>query len=168
MEKLICSACGAPLTPDESQPFITCEYCDTAIDNKYYVAPAKPEPAPQPVQTAEGEQDETIETTAEAQEQEEGSQGGGLLRTLVGVGSALAATRLAKKRTVVQRPAASAVRTVHRTARPQPPAGHGMARTRSSSSVRPARPGPGRPSGGMGGRSMGRGPGPGRPGGRHR
>jgi len=36
MEKLICTACGAPLTPDTASPFLTCEYCDTSTPNPYY------------------------------------------------------------------------------------------------------------------------------------
>lgn len=37
MEKLICSSCGATLTPNSNQPFIVCEYCDTTVPNAYYV-----------------------------------------------------------------------------------------------------------------------------------
>lgn len=37
MEKIICSSCGATITPNTTQPFLTCEYCDTAIPNAYYV-----------------------------------------------------------------------------------------------------------------------------------
>ncbi len=36
MEKIICSSCGAPLTPNSTQPFLTCEYCDTTVPNAYY------------------------------------------------------------------------------------------------------------------------------------
>lgn len=37
MEKIICASCGATLTPNSSQPFLTCEYCDTTVPNAYYV-----------------------------------------------------------------------------------------------------------------------------------
>lgn len=37
MEKLICSSCGAAITPNTTQPILTCEYCDTSIPNAYYV-----------------------------------------------------------------------------------------------------------------------------------
>lgn len=37
MEKLICSSCGATLTPNATQPFLTCEYCDTTVPNTHYV-----------------------------------------------------------------------------------------------------------------------------------
>lgn len=36
MEKIICSSCGATLTPNNTQPFLTCEYCDTTVPNAYY------------------------------------------------------------------------------------------------------------------------------------
>ena len=36
MDKLLCTSCGAPLTPDAAQPYITCAYCDTAAPNPYY------------------------------------------------------------------------------------------------------------------------------------
>lgn len=37
MEKIICSSCGATLTPNSTQPFLTCEYCDTTVPNAHYV-----------------------------------------------------------------------------------------------------------------------------------
>lgn len=37
MEKIICSSCGATMTPNSTQPFLTCEYCDTTVPNTYYV-----------------------------------------------------------------------------------------------------------------------------------
>lgn len=37
MEKMICSSCGATMTPNTTQPFLTCEYCDTTVDNPHYV-----------------------------------------------------------------------------------------------------------------------------------
>ena len=36
MEKLICSCCCAAIVPTITQPFLTCEYCDTSIPNPYY------------------------------------------------------------------------------------------------------------------------------------
>ncbi|MBQ8554236.1 MAG: hypothetical protein IJ438_00040 [Clostridia bacterium] len=36
MEKLICSSCGATLTPNTTQAFLTCEYCDTTVPNAHY------------------------------------------------------------------------------------------------------------------------------------
>jgi len=36
MEKLICSSCGATLTPNNTQPFLTCEYCETTVPNAHY------------------------------------------------------------------------------------------------------------------------------------
>lgn len=38
MEKIICSSCGATMTPNTTQPFLTCEYCDTTVPNTYYNA----------------------------------------------------------------------------------------------------------------------------------
>lgn len=40
MEKLTCTACGATMTPNTVQPYLVCEYCDSAIENKYYDAAA--------------------------------------------------------------------------------------------------------------------------------
>lgn len=37
MEKMICSSCGATMTPNNTQPFLTCEYCDTTVTNPHYV-----------------------------------------------------------------------------------------------------------------------------------
>ena len=36
MEKMICSSCGATMTPNNTQPFLTCEYCDTTVANPHY------------------------------------------------------------------------------------------------------------------------------------
>lgn len=36
MEKIICASCGATMTPNNTQPFLTCEYCDTTVPNAYY------------------------------------------------------------------------------------------------------------------------------------
>lgn len=36
MEKIICSSCGATMTPNTTSPFLTCEYCDTTVPNAYY------------------------------------------------------------------------------------------------------------------------------------
>ena len=36
MEKIICASCGATLTPNTTQAFLTCEYCDTTVPNAYY------------------------------------------------------------------------------------------------------------------------------------
>ena len=36
MEKIICASCGATMTPNSTQPFLTCEYCDTTVPNAYY------------------------------------------------------------------------------------------------------------------------------------
>ena len=45
MEKIICSACGAAIVPNVTQPFLTCAYCDTAVNNPYYDASAAKEAA---------------------------------------------------------------------------------------------------------------------------
>ena len=53
MEKLLCSGCGAAIVPNNTQPFLTCEYCDTSMSNPYYdqsaatqaAEAAKPSPA---------------------------------------------------------------------------------------------------------------------------
>lgn len=37
MEKMICSSCGATMTPNNTQAFLTCEYCDTTVANPHYV-----------------------------------------------------------------------------------------------------------------------------------
>lgn len=37
MEKMICSSCGATMTPNNTQPFLTCDYCDTTVTNPHYV-----------------------------------------------------------------------------------------------------------------------------------
>lgn len=42
MEKLLCASCGATLNPDVNEPFITCEYCDTAVANPHYNGKAAP------------------------------------------------------------------------------------------------------------------------------
>ena len=168
MEKLVCAACGAPLTIDQSKPVIICEYCDTSIENKFYVPTPKIEPAPQPETPVQ----------AETELPEDEAEGGSLLKTLVGVGTAIAANRLRKRVSSAQQ---SAVRPVH------PPRNAAVPRTRypaaqvlrrgSESTVQTPRPSMPRPMGGMpsrdfGGRGHGgRGPGGhgGRgPGGRHR
>ena len=43
MEKMLCTSCGATLTPDVSAPFLTCAYCDTAVPNPHYDGTAAPE-----------------------------------------------------------------------------------------------------------------------------
>lgn len=40
MENLICSCCGAKLVPTTTNAFLTCEYCDSSVDNPYYDAAA--------------------------------------------------------------------------------------------------------------------------------
>lgn len=45
MEKLICSCCGAAMTPNVVQAYLTCEYCDTSIPNPRYDAAAAAEAA---------------------------------------------------------------------------------------------------------------------------
>ena len=45
MEKMICSACGAAIVPNVTQPFLTCAYCDTAVNNPYYDESAAKEAA---------------------------------------------------------------------------------------------------------------------------
>ena len=165
MEKLICSACGAPLTVTTAEPFLTCEYCDTAIENKYYVAPAQPaEPIAEPNAEPAGEE---VQQTV----QEDESSGGSLLQTLIGVGTTLAANSLRKRArntTVVRRaqPARPVLRTGHTAVphrHPEPPRTGGM-------TARPAHPGMSRTHGGRPSRPAGgRGPGGMRgPGGRHR
>lgn len=184
MEKLICSACGAPLAPNTNEPFLTCEYCDTTVANKYYAAP-EAEEAKAPAQETAAQAPETL-TDETVDETEETSFGGGLLKTLLGVGTVIAASsarsraRAAVRRTPVTR-TGSALRTPQRAVRiaphrhPEPP------RT-GSFGARPARPTQGVP--GRTGRSgsPGRSGGPGRagsmnrggrggmggPGGRHR
>ena len=162
MEKLVCTACGAPLQIDTNVPFITCEYCDTVVENKFYVAPA--------VKETEKEAEPAADTVVYEYdgEQAESESGGSLLKTILGVGTAIAANKLRQKTTAARRPvvrtatfgqAAGKIphqRTHRGTAprRPEPPhtGGPGM---------RPARPGSRRPSGGMRGPGMGgmRGPG---------
>ena len=164
MEKLICTACGAPLTPDTASPFLTCEYCDTAIENKYYVAPAAPvQETIQPTEESAGPQDEGMETEV---------SGSSIVKTLLGAGTALATNALRNRsRTVaVRRTAARPVlhnghaSTPHR--RPEPP-------RMGSTSARPAhgiRPCGGHPQSRRAGGPRGMG-GPGGirgPGGRHR
>lgn len=36
MEKILCPSCGASLPLTTATPFLTCEYCDTAVPNAYY------------------------------------------------------------------------------------------------------------------------------------
>ena len=36
MEKLMCTGCGAPLAPNDTDRFLTCAYCETAVPNPYY------------------------------------------------------------------------------------------------------------------------------------
>ena len=175
MEKLICPACGAPITPDNTQPFLTCEYCDTSMENKYYVAPAVKEPAEEPVVSHPAEPVEAEETPAE-----EESSGGSLLKTLIGVGTAIAANSARKRARAVTVHRPSAAKPLLRTAHapvphrhPEPPRQGGV----HARPTRAARPGSSRPSGfhgGMPGRGIG-GPGGrggrggmGGPGGRHR
>ena len=171
MEKLICPACGAPLTPDSTQPFLTCEYCDTAVENKYYVAPPVVEAAEKP---------EPIAETLTEEPEEETAPGRSLLKTLLGVGTAIAANNLRKRAVVVHRPAVHPVlRTGHPAIphRPPQPARIGGLSARPTRAVRPGstrpQPGPSRVHGGVGGRPMGPGGrggrgGMGGPGGRHR
>ena len=164
MEKLICSACGAPLTVNTNEPFLKCEYCDTAIENKYYVAPEVKDS--EPVQ----ETAETVET-----EDAETSDGGSLLHTLLGVGTAIAANKL-RRRSVTARPPMDrrtppgrSASTPHPRTMQTAPRRHPEPPRTGSMGARPARGG--RPSGGPGGHGGpgGRGPGGmGGPGGRHR
>ena len=183
MEKLICPACGAPLTPDSAQPFLNCEYCDTSVENKYYVAPpaSAAQPAVQqfdPEPAAEEDADEAFIPAS----------GSSLLQTLLNAGTALVASSMRTKRT-----------TAHRTAVHHPPVGRAPLKSVQQRGSRPAaphrppepphaggigarptravRPGSSRPTahhGGMPGRGLG-GPGGrggrggmGGPGGRHR
>lgn len=60
MEKLICSACGATIAPSITTPYLVCEYCGTAIENKYYSETAA-EAARQ-----EAQQQEAVQAAAEA------------------------------------------------------------------------------------------------------
>ena len=162
MEKLICTACGAPLAPDTSKPFLTCEYCDTAIENKYYVAPVTPEPAPAP---------EPAPVQDVLPRQEETASGGSLLKTILGVGTAIAASSLRRKSTVVRQPVihtspmGRAPQRTHQRALHATPRRHPEPPRTGASGMRPARPGQSRPVGGMRGPG---GRGPGRPGGRGR
>ncbi len=165
MEKLICPACGAPLTPDTSRPFLTCEYCDTPVENKFFAEPAVKEPEPEA---------ETVVFEA-ADEAEETHSGPSLLQTILGVGTAIAASNLRRRTTIQRQPVIHTSplghapvkrthqRTLHAMPRrhPEPPRTGGMG-------MRPMRPGMNRPMGGPGGRGpSGRG-GMSGPGGRHR
>ena len=173
MEKLICPACGAPLTPDSTQPFLTCEYCDTAVENKYYVAPPV-------VETVQKPAEEPIAETLMEESEEEAAPGRSLLKTLLGVGTAIAANNLRRRATVVRRPAVHPVLRTGHTAiphRPPEPPRIGGLSARPTRAVRPGstRPQPGRSRvhGGVGGRPLGPGGrggrgGMGGPGGRHR
>ena len=104
MEKLVCTACGAPLQIDTNVPFITCEYCDTVVENKFYVAPAvkETEKAAEPAA-------DTVVYEYDG-EQAESESGGSLLKTILGVGTAIAANKLRQKTAAARRPVVRAVR----------------------------------------------------------
>lgn len=161
MEKLICSACGAPLAPNTSEPFLTCEYCDTTVENKYYVEPEVPQPqAAVPEAEAEFIGEET-------------PSGGSLFKTLLGVGTAIAASSaINRQRTVVKHrtPVARFVPAARPAPRVKPASARRLPEAPRTGGMgpRPARPGMGRPQGGRGGRGPGGRGGMGGPGGRHR
>lgn len=56
MEKIICSSCGATMTPNTTHPFLVCEYCDTTVPNAYY-----------DVQSAKADAEPTLEETCVAE-----------------------------------------------------------------------------------------------------
>lgn len=160
MEKLICSACGAPLTVTTSEPFLKCEYCDTAIENKYYV---EPEPVvPQPAE----------EEAEVPQAEEPASSGGSLLKTILGVGTAIAASKMRRRSAVLRQPAVRVTPMGRRAAVAHPPRPAVPAAPRRPQPPRPggtgmhmSRPSMTRHAGGPGGRGPGMRRGPG---GRHR
>lgn len=45
MEKMICPGCGAPITPNNTQAFLVCEYCGTSASNPHYDETAAKEAA---------------------------------------------------------------------------------------------------------------------------
>ena len=142
MEKLVCAACGAPLSVDTALPVITCEYCETPMENKFYIAPAEPVPAAEAA----------IEDTVNPEESMQESGGGILLKTIVGVGTAIAASKLRAN-------ARAASRTVHpvRSAavpRVRQPASQ-VLRRGSEHIVQSPRPSMPRPMDGMPGRGFG-------------
>lgn len=173
MEKLTCSSCGATMTPNTNQPYLVCEYCDSAVENKYYIQPAEPVSAVQPESemTASAETQTTQESVAEAEEPS-------LLEKLADAGKNLLDGILEQKTiysnssqpVIVSRPVTPPARprqqvrpTVpHRPAARPVNAGHsrpsGKPSDHMSAHQRPDRPGGGH--GGRGGHgSGGRGPG---------
>lgn len=142
MEKLVCGSCSAPIAPNTTDPFLTCEYCDTSITNPFYAAPAveeKEEPVldgqPQEEQTAES----PVSTLAQAV--------GGVARTLL-QRSLLhrSLQRSVKQRPIIQRthahPAVQHVRP------PRPSVIQPRPRMQHPHGMRPPRGGAGRPMGG--------------------
>lgn len=127
MEKLICSGCGAALTLNTTQPYLVCEYCDTAVPNAFYAEPAQAEAAPVSAAAEEAETVEAAETDPVS----------ALVETVGGVARTLlqrsmmnrALQRSVRQRPVMQRTAA---RPAVQRMRQEPmgpvrvPNGHGM------------------------------------------
>lgn len=141
MEKLVCSACGAPLTPNTDQPYLTCEYCDTAVPNAFY---REPVPAAQPAPAAE----------AKPVEAESGDPLSAIVETVGGVARTLVQRALINRslqRSLRQRPliwrstvhpTIQQVRPPHRPGTPNP-------RVQQPHGMRPPMGGrPGHPMGG--------------------
>ena len=70
MEKLTCSSCGATMIPNTTQPYLVCEYCDSAMENKYYTGPAEPTVTASTV-SAVAEETSAVEETSQTIETEE-------------------------------------------------------------------------------------------------
>lgn len=174
MEKLTCSSCGATMTPNTNQPYLVCEYCDSAVENKYYIQPAEPVYAAQPG-------DETTETmeSQTAQEPSAEAEEPTLLEKLADAGKELLDGILEQKSTysnysnpiIVSRPVVSKPARPRQQVQPtvpHKPATRPVAAGHSRPSGRPsghagAHQRPDRPGGGHGGRgghgSGGKGPG---------
>lgn len=177
MEKLTCSSCGATMNPNTTQPYLVCEYCDSAVENKYYTEPApgtvietatavqtEAEDALATEETADTEEPTLIEKLIDAGKN---LLTGGILQ---GVTSAVTPRPIVYSRPIVtyqsmQRPQKPVHQPVHKPNRPsavaRPAQGHhtmGQAgmhqRPDRPSGNRPTggRPSGGRPSGGPGGR----------------
>ena len=71
MEKLTCTSCGATMTPNTNQPYLVCEYCDSAMENKYYVAPVEPVAAASQAAAVQEEIATEVETSQATETQEE-------------------------------------------------------------------------------------------------
>ena len=153
MEKLVCTSCGATITPNTTEPFLTCEYCDSSITNAFYVEPA-PKPAneekPQDSPAAQTVQETSVEEEANSPVSTLVEAVGGVARTLLQrslINRSL--QRSVKQRPIIQR--TNARPTVQHVRPPRPSVAqprphmqhpHGMRRAQAG--------GPGRPMGGPG------------------